>query len=80
MKTVLSFLAGAAVVGCLCAASSVQKKWEIRMTVASPVGMDFGDDRSANDSVPDGAEIISAFPVQDGRFHNLVIVYRIPKK
>jgi hypothetical protein len=80
MKTVLSFLAGAAVVGCLCAASASQQKWEIRAYTGGVVGSESRTDNLVTSLLPDDSEVIGSSIIRDGAIDRVVLIYRIPKK
>ncbi len=80
MKTVVSFLAGAVVVACLCAASSVQKRWEIRVYTGGVVGSESRTDNLVTSLLPDDSEVIGSSIIRDGAIDRVVLIYRIPKK
>jgi len=79
MKTFWSFVAGGIAVAFLCAASGVQKEWEIYSMNAGVVDLTSRADKMSFD-LPAGSETIGSHIVNDGTFTNVIIIYRVPKK
>lgn len=79
MKTFWSFVAGGVAVAFLCAASGVQKEWDVYSMNAGVVNLTSRSDKLSF-GLPAGSEVIGSHMVNDGTFTSAIIIYRVPKK
>ena len=79
MKTFWSFVAGGVAVAFLCAASGVQKEWDVYSVETGVIPSD-GSRQRQPIGLPGESEVIGSHIIKDGSLNNLVIIYRVPKK
>lgn len=78
MKTFWSFVAGGVAVAFLCAASGVQKEWEVHSVCVGLISE--GPDKKMIGDLPHGSEPIGSHVQKEGSLNQVYIIYRIPKK
>ena len=79
MKTFWSFVAGGVAVAFLCAASGMQRKWEVHSTIVGLMNSN-NSEQTHLISLPHDSETIGSHIISDGPERALVIIYRVPKK